>query len=301
MGFASSGQVENSGSGTIAALNGAVTLTIPTQASACMYVTGTWVATLVFEGSVDGANWFTIQATTLPAGASTTTITSNGAFLIGIGGFAAIRIRASLYTSGTATVAWNSDNTPNISSTVQQGNAPWSISGTVTASVGDGTKSSYSAGIITMNLAALATDFFTISGSATKTIRVTEIFVVFTGGGVIATAQLLKRSTANTGGTFTTPTAVPHDSNNASGTAVVRAYTLNPTLLGTLVGVVRAERANSPLLTSTTNPEDISYAFGIRPSQAMVLRGTGETLAFNLNGVTLSSGTATAFVEWTEE
>lgn len=300
MGFANSGQVENSGSGTITALNGAVTLTIPTQASACLHVTGTWVATLIFEGSVDGANWFTVQATTLPAGASVTTTTATGAFLLGIGGFAAVRIRASAFTSGTATVAWTSDNTPNIQSTVQQGNAPWSVSGTVTASAGDGTKASYSVSVLGVSLAVAATDFFTLTGSATKTIRVTQTSIAFTGGGTVVSAQVIKRSTANSGGTATTPTIVSHDSANAAATAVARSYTANPTL-GTIVGVLRADRTDSPLLTSTTTPVDVEYTFGDRPSQAIVLRGTGEVFAFNFNGATLSGGTVTGFIEWTEE
>lgn len=345
MAFTSSGQVENFGTGMIGALNGAVTLTIPTSSSAAFQITGTWVATLIFEATVDGTNWFTINATTMPAGASVSTTTANNAFLAGVGGFQGFRVRASAYTSGTVAMAWTADNTPNIQSTVQQGNAPWmfslpsgastsalqtqpgvdigdvtvnnapgasavniqdggnsiTVDGAVTAAAGEGTKTTYSSAIITLNLAALATDFFTITGSATKTVRVTEIFVVFTGGGVIITAQLLKRSTANTGGTSSSPSMVPHDSNSGAATAAIRAYTVNPTVLGTLVGLMRAERTNSPLLTSTTNPEDISYSFGTRPSQTVVLRGTGEVLAFNLNGVTLSSGTATAFIEWTEE
>lgn len=126
MGFTNSGQVEYSGSGTITALNGAVTLNIPTSSSVGFQITGTWVATLIFEATVDGTNWFTIQGTTLPGGATTTTTTANNAFLTGVGGYQGFRVRASLFTSGTATVSWTADNTPNIQSTVQQGNAPWS-------------------------------------------------------------------------------------------------------------------------------------------------------------------------------
>lgn len=123
--FASSGQVETTGSGTIIALNGAVTLNIPTSASVGFQITGTWVATLIFEASVDGTNFFTVPATTLPGGSSVTTTAVNGAFVAGVGGFQIFRIRASAFTSGTVTASLTADNTPNISSTVQQGNAPW--------------------------------------------------------------------------------------------------------------------------------------------------------------------------------
>lgn len=157
----------------------------------------------------------------------------------------------------------------------------------------------YSAAAGSFNLAALATDIFTITGSGTKTISITEISISFTGGGEIVFCQLLKRSTANSAGTATTLTNVPHDSTNAAATATVKAYTANPTL-GTLVGAVRVDRVNSPLPSSSTQPGESVFAFGVKLNQPITLRGTGEVLAFNFNAVTLLSGTAVAYVEWTE-
>ena len=165
----------------------------------------------------------------------------------------------------------------------------------------DGTKNTYSAAIITSNLASSTTDFFTITGSSTKTVRITAIYCGFTGGGKVISVHLLKRSSANSGGTSTTLTQVPHDSANPAATSTVRIYTANPSGLGTLVGAIRADRTNSPLSSSTTNPEDIIYEFSTRGCQAIVLRGAQEVLAFNMNGDTLSGGAVTAFVEWTEE
>src|SRR5689334_4986236 len=100
----------------------------------------------------------------------------------------------------------------------------------------------YSAGILSLAPAASATDIFTITGSASKTIRVVEIALIGTQttAGVVG-IQLVKRSTANSAGTSSAPTVVPHDSASAAGTATVLAYTANPTT-GNLVGVVRATR-----------------------------------------------------------
>lgn len=165
----------------------------------------------------------------------------------------------------------------------------------------DGIKATYSASIISATLAGSATDFFLIKGSATKTIRVLTTAVSFTGGGSVVNAQLLKRSTANTGGTSTTQPNVPHDSNNVAGTASIVAYTANPTGLGNLVGGIRAAKTDSPLTSSTTAPQWIEFFFGNRPGQGIVLRGTGESLAWNFNGATLSSGAYSAYIEWTEE
>lgn len=116
--FAGSGQVETSGSGTIVALNGAVTATLPTAASIVFNITGTWVATLIFEGSVDGTTFFTIPTKSLPLTLLLNTTAANGNFSCSVGGYFAVRVRASAFTSGTATVVWNADNNPNPTGTL---------------------------------------------------------------------------------------------------------------------------------------------------------------------------------------
>lgn len=95
-------------SGTINALNGAVTGTINGVGSCVFELTGTFVATLVAEGSIDNTNW--VNLTIFPAtGPSVSAgVTTTGYYRIpSIGAYTQIRIRASLYTSGTATVTMN--------------------------------------------------------------------------------------------------------------------------------------------------------------------------------------------------
>ncbi len=92
-------------------------------------------------------------------------------------------------------------------------------------------------------VASGATDFLTIVGSSTKKIEVLKI----TLGGLataltVADIVLLKRSTANSGGTSTAPTAVPLDSNDIAASAAVKAYTANPATLGTLVGNILSRK-----------------------------------------------------------
>lgn len=110
--FTSSGQVESAGSGTIAALNAAVTIILPTMSSLGFTLTGTWAATIAFEATVDGTNWFGIEAI-FPTSQPLTGVTSNTSGIIPVGGYAQVRFRASLYTSGTATVSWNADSNQN--------------------------------------------------------------------------------------------------------------------------------------------------------------------------------------------
>ncbi len=159
--------------------------------------------------------------------------------------------------------------------------------------------------------ASSATDIFTLTGSATKTIRITRIEITATTTSATPAALdvlLLKRSTADTGGTSTgSPTPVPHDSADAAVSATVLAYTANPTT-GALVGTaLRNAKFFQTLATYTATDfpakDSLVWEFGNRPgAQAIVLRGVAEVLAINLNGVT---ATATASfniaIEFTEE
>lgn len=160
---------------------------------------------------------------------------------------------------------------------------------------------SYAAGFSGLVPSASATDIVTITGSASKTITVTR--VVFTlsttsGSGVAYNLSLLKRSSANSGGTSTTATTVPYDSNDAAATATVRGYTANPTV-GTLVGTIRNLRTAA--LTQGSNTNVITFELGTLSSQSIRLRGTGEVLAVNLNGASITGPVVGCSIEWTEE
>jgi hypothetical protein len=164
----------------------------------------------------------------------------------------------------------------------------------------EGTKTTYSAGIAGLVPAANATDFFTIIGSATKTVRVTRVQLSgFATGAATLPIELLMRSVADTTGTFTNPTAVPHDRNSAAGTAVVAAYTVNPGALGALVGIVRAGQLN---LGAPGGAGALVWDFTTRNGQGLVLRGITDNLALNWLGAAVPAGTKLAVdIEWTEE
>lgn len=148
--------------------------------------------------------------------------------------------------------------------------------------------------------AASTTDVFTLKGSATKTVRIRNVrFSGYYGAATVGNVSFIKRSAANTGGTSTSATAVPLDSSNAAATAVGTAYTANPSGLGTVVGTV-ASAIIVYNTTSATIPADfMNRDFGVRNTQAIVLRGTSEMVAINLG----SASPTAAFVEieWTEE
>lgn len=165
----------------------------------------------------------------------------------------------------------------------------------------DGYKQTYSATSAAFSSANTATDIFTITGSATKTVRINKISLSCTQ----TTAGyfdvfLVKRSTANTGGTSAAVTAVPNDSANSAATATVLSYTVNPTT-GTLVGNVRGKKVFVPAPATASGASDQDILFGDANGQSLVLRGTAQVLAINFNAATLTGDLCIAFVEWTEE
>jgi len=147
--------------------------------------------------------------------------------------------------------------------------------------------------------AASATDIATISGNASNTCYVTRVTI----SGVQTTAGvndilLIKRSTADTGGTSTGQTAVPHDSTDAAASSAVLAYTANPGALGTAVGTVRRGYLPVPSATSTGTPP-VVFDFGDKGKE-IILRGVAQQLAINLNGATIAGGTFDICIEWFE-
>jgi hypothetical protein len=71
----------------------------------------------------------------------------------------------------------------------------------------EGTRATFSVGAAGITPAATATDILTLYGSGTKTVRVSRIKISGTAtSGATADILLVRRSTANSGGTATNPT-----------------------------------------------------------------------------------------------
>ena len=320
--------------GTLNALNAAVTLDVSKYLSASLIVTATsYTATVLPEASSDGGTtWSSIGIVAFNATTISNTLafsSTSGSFqfnFVGGAGITHVRLRVSVFTGGTATATLTATSflgdTKNISVvgtitnpvavtesgtwTVQPGNTqnttPWLTQ--------KGFKSTYSAAS-TFTPAATPTDLVIIEGSATKTIKVVS-FMIGTTNTAAGSQQffLIKRSAADTTGTFVATTQVPHDSSNAAGTANrVGHFTANPGALGAAVGNVNIVRVASPVAVPA------SFA-GVRemactellPSlpdlaaQPITLRGVAQTLACNFNGAALVAGQTHFYrVVWTEE
>lgn len=219
-------------------------------------------------------------------GATASSISATGIYRVNTAGMAQIRVHLTAVT-GSVTI----------------GGAGTPSSGIVLAA--PDRKATYSASITGLAPAASATDFFTISGSATTTIRVTEASCSgVSTAAATATVVGLLRSTANTSGTSTSPTVVPLDSANPAGTAVVKAYTANPTT-GTLIGNIRVgSLSTNTAATSAFSNSPVVWRFGSNAGaeQEVVLRGVAQSFALNGNGASFTSGAAlNCTVTWTEE
>lgn len=109
--------VVDSGSSTATGQNGTSIITgtatagstysqaINGQSTSRIQVSGTWNANLQFEGSADGGTtWITLNALVIGTPYRQTVITGNGVFETDVTGLTNIRVRATGFTSGTATI-----------------------------------------------------------------------------------------------------------------------------------------------------------------------------------------------------
>ena len=241
------------------------------------------------------------QTVNLAQVAGTNTVTAGVSGLLAVGG----NVASGATDSGNPVKAGGVYNSTPVSlSNGQRGDLQLGPQGQLVVAHTDGVKATYRAASVPgLALAGGATDFFTITGSATKTVRITAFAMLCTQN-TAATNDIvfLKRSTADTGGTSTTRTAVPLDSTNPAATATVRTYTANPTT-GTLVGNLMTTQIlfSVPGGGASSQPvQPPTWHFG-DTGQAIVLRGTGEVFAVNFNGQTAFGNSCDMWAEWTEE
>lgn len=165
----------------------------------------------------------------------------------------------------------------------------------------DGLRATYSYTAVDITPVATATDIITLTGSATKVIKVSQVCV---GGSATAASvydtYLYKRTTADTGGTSTNPTPAQHDSLDSAATGTVSLYTANPT---TGTGVI--VRAQHVVLVNGGTPGSQAllscWSFG-SGAEKPTLRGVAQQFAINHGGAAVPAGSSIYYsIEWTEE
>lgn len=97
-------------------LASATSVTLPTlndASSVSAQITGTWVGTIIFEGSVDGTNFFAISGNPFTStGVLISTTTVNGQWQFDVSALQLFRARCSTWTSGTIVVTLRASGTP---------------------------------------------------------------------------------------------------------------------------------------------------------------------------------------------
>lgn len=160
---------------------------------------------------------------------------------------------------------------------------------------------SYTASAAFAPTATAATDICNLTGSATKTVKVRRILVNLTATtAVTVPIGIIKRSTANTGGTIAIMTTVPLDSGSPASGATPVGYTANPTV-GTAVGLVADPFFSVGNLTTGGAqgfPSEIQFG---RLASPVVLRGVAQSVSVSLGAASLANVAASCTFEWTEQ
>lgn len=162
----------------------------------------------------------------------------------------------------------------------------------------EGRKATFSA---SANFTGAAGVIAVLPGSATKTIRVlrVEVSIYTSGTAAIEVLSLIKTSSAPTGGTSAAMGIAPHDSGDAAVSAAPLSFTAAPTV-GTAVATVRSVAFADSTAAIPPGSNTWLWDWGMRPGQAIVLRGTAQTLEVSLGGA-VATQTCIVSYEWTEE
>ena len=105
-----------------------------------------WTGTLVFESSVDGTTWITLNVLNLATGLLVTSTTSNGNFEIANNGYVQVRVRGNSVTANSATILINQSVGPQFVTQADKGG-----SGSITSTQGI-TVNSQGSGTVTIGI-----------------------------------------------------------------------------------------------------------------------------------------------------
>lgn len=156
-----------------------------------------------------------------------------------------------------------------------------------------------------------AVTMISVTGSATKTVRIKRIAIGGVSTAVSGSVLMLQRVTAlGAGGTTVSPTIAKLDTASATATALVSHYTSTLKATGTTLigGPITTRYVGTNIVTTPATLAMDSYVTmfpegGAPIGQAIVLRGTSEILEVqNVTPANLGAGTVYSYmVEWEED
>jgi len=198
-------------------------------------------------------------------------------------------------------------NTPTINQTQVNGvgvSVGQGVSDTGSQRVVLAQETTYSAGTTLKTATTAGTaPFFSICGSASKTVRIQRITITGTvaSAAIYGDIVLKKTSTATSGGTATTLTDVPFDSNSTAATAVVKYYTVLATA-GTSAGVLLTQTAFFPITgTVSMMLPQVVWTWRDPDAESPTLRGTAQCMEANFGTTPTNAPTLSVSIAWTEK
>ena len=81
-----------------------IAIEVSSLGSLSMQISGTFVATVTFEATIDNSNWVAIQVKNRNTGKLSTEATTTGLYSVSVAGLLKVRARVSAWTSGSVTV-----------------------------------------------------------------------------------------------------------------------------------------------------------------------------------------------------
>lgn len=158
--------------------------------------------------------------------------------------------------------------------------------------------------------ATAAVTMVTVTGSATKTVRIKRILIGGTSTALSASVFILQRTSAlGVGGTLVAPTVAKLDTSTGTATAVVNHWTTTLKATGTAVGgaistqLITTSTVTTPTVALAGTAQAMFPEFGAPIGQAIVLRGVADILEIqNSTPTNLGAGTVlTYMIEWIED
>ena len=150
----------------------------------------------------------------------------------------------------------------------------------------------------------------TVTGSATKTVRIKRILIGGVSTALSASVFALQRTSAlGAGGTLVAPTVAKMDTSSAAATAVVNHWTTSLKAAGTPVGgplstqLITTGTVTTPTVALAGVPQAMFPEFGAPIGQSIVLRGVADILEIqNIAPTNLGAGTVLTYaIEWEED
>lgn len=96
---------QNQTNGTFSALNDVINFDTQTLNTLVIDLTGTFVATILIEYTINGKDYYTLPLTKISDGTPATSLTGTGTYKADVSAYAGVRARCSAYTSGTPKIA----------------------------------------------------------------------------------------------------------------------------------------------------------------------------------------------------